>query len=538
MMHSPAIGVGYFLWRRLRWALAALLANLALLAVVYRVFATAEYRPFLVICTLLPLVIGSIHLLGVFTYGPTDFGASNTGFPRYMLVQPMSARSMVGWPMLYGALTVAFLCLLTVRAAPFPPEAKVPIGIFAGFFIASLAWFQVSAWISFPFPVLRAIFVLVMVTLLCGGGAWAIGRRSSELLVTSGYFAMALLAYGVAVIGLSRARCGGGQTWSLAPLWERWLSSLSKRKSFRSPLRAQLWLELRRNTFQLPLLTLFMCLPMALPLLGKQRNDIYIAGVSISARMMAVAILIAFPIFCSGAFSAAMGKFDFWSNKVPTFNSFYATRAFSTSGFIFTKWLAAAISTLLVWAILLALLFVFFLSSTTAEQAKILQLFGPSSVAAAGRIALIVLLLMFITWRNQVTGFFIPMLGRAWFTHTLTAVSWLQVAVLGGLGMWAVKVPGLRERITSYLPAILCAIAVVKVVIAIGVVRMLRQRSIVPASQWKKLSTIWFGSAAVLVAILCGIAGPRAMLIPVAILMLPMVRIALAPLTLSLNRHR
>ncbi len=538
MKHSPAMGVGYFFWRRARWALMALLANIALLAIVSRVFANAEYRPFLVICTLLPLVIGSIHLLGVFTYGPTDFGASNTGFPRYMLVQPMSARSMVGWPMLYGALTVAFLCLLTFRAALFPPDAKIPIGIFAGFFIASLAWFQVSAWIPFPFPVLRAVFVVLMVTLLCGGGAWAIGRQRSEALVTAGYFAMTLLAYAVAVVGLSRARCGGGQTWSLAPLWERWVASLSKRSSFRSPLRAQLWLELRRNTYQLPLLTLFMCLPMALPLIGKQRNDIYIAGMSISARMMAVAIVIAFPIFCSGAFSAAMGKFDFWSNKVPTFNSFYSTRAFSTTSFIVTKWLAAAVSTLLVWAMLLALLVLFFLTSTTAEQAKILQVFGPSTVIAAGRIALIVLLLMFITWRNQVTGFYIPMLGRAWFTNTLTAVSWLQVMVLGGLGLWAVKVPEVRERITSCLPAVVWAIAVVKVVIAIAVVRMLRQRSIVPASQWKKLSTIWIGSALALLAILWGITGPHAMLIPAAILMLPMVRIALAPLTLSLNRHR
>ncbi|HTL27875.1 MAG TPA: hypothetical protein VL282_01580 [Tepidisphaeraceae bacterium] len=537
MIHLPAMGVAYFFWRRLRLALAALLANIALLAVVSRAFADKEYLPILTLCTLLPLVIGSIHMLSVFTYGPTDFGAATTGFPRYMLVHPMRACSMVGWPMLYGALTIGLLCLLVFGAVAFPAEIKTA-GIFVGFFIACLAWFQVSAWISFPVPVLRAIFLILMVFGMSAGGVSAIGRESSEHLVAAGYFLAALLAYGVAVVGLSRARRGEGQTWSLAPLWERFISSFSKRKTFSSPLRAQLWLELRRNALYLPMLTLLTCLPMLLPLLGKQRNEIYIADHSVSARMLAVIIMIAFPLFCSGAFSFAIGKFDFWSNKVPTFNSFFSTRAFSTTNFIVAKWLAAVISSVLVWVIVVLLLTTFFISSTADERAHILRVFGGSIPASIGRLTLIFLLLAFIIWRNQVTGFFIPMLGRGWFTNAFGVWSWLQFGLIGGIGIWIVKDREIRNLLTAHITAIIFAIAIIKVVITSVVLRILKQRSIVPASQWKKLSAIWIAWGIALLATLCGIMGPRAMLIPVAILMLPMIRIALAPLTLSLNRHR
>jgi hypothetical protein len=67
---------------------------------------------------------------------------------------------------------------------------------------------------------------------------------------------------------------------------------------------------------------------------------------------------------------------------------------------------------------------------------------------------------------------------------------------------------------------------------------MLRQRSIVPASGWRRLSAIWTAGGIALLGILCGIVELRIVLIPTAILLLPMVRIALAPLTLNLNRHR
>jgi hypothetical protein len=538
-MHSPAMGVGYFFWRRMRWPLAGVLGNIALLAIVSRLFLHAEYQPAVVFCTMMPLILACIHLLGIFTYGPTDFGASSSGFPRYMMVQPMRARSLVGWPMLYGALTVSVLWVLTFHAILLPDQPKVPFGIFfGGFFIASLAWFQVCAWISFPFPILRAMFMVLLIVALAGGGFWANISGLSGMASAAGYLLVALLAYAAGTVGLTRARRGEGQSWSLAPLLERWLTLWSRPKPFRSPLRAQLWYELRRNSLYPAALTLFIFVPMLLPLLGGRGKPLYIAGYSISARMLVGITMIALPIFLAGAFSAGVGKFDFWSNKAPTFTPFFATRAFSTINFVLTKWVAVAISTAVLWAIILAFASVFFVTSTAAERLHIFHVFGASVPAAIGRMMLVTLLLIFVTWRNQVTGFFIPFLGRAWFTNTVTMASWLHFVLLVGVGTWAVKVPEVRKTLTSLLPAIICAMALLKIVIAFVVLRILRQREIVPVSEWRKLSLIWAAGGMVLLAILCGIAGPRAMLIPAAVLLLPMVRVALAPLTLSLNRHR
>jgi hypothetical protein len=533
------MGIAYFFWQRLRWPLAGVLANIALLAIVSRLFLHVEYQPAVVFCTLMPLIIACIHLLGVFTYGPTDFGASSSGFPRYMMVQPMRTRSLVGWPMLYGALTASVLWVLTFHAILLPDQPKVPFGIFfGGFFIASLAWFQVCAWISFPFPILRAMFMVLLIVALAGGGFWAKLHGLSGMASAAGYLLVALLAYAAGTVGLARARRGEGQSWSLAPLLERWLTCWSRTKPFRSPLRAQLWYELRRNSLYPAAMTLFIFLPMLLPLLGKQRRPLDIEGYSINARMLVGFLMIVTPIFLAGAFSAAVGKFDFWSNKAPTFTSFFATRAFSTINFVLTKWLAVAMGTVVLWAIILAFISVFFATSTAAERSQILHVFGPSVPTATGRMILVFLLLFFLTWRTQVTGFFIPMFGRAWFTNTLSLLGIAQFVLLVGLGTWAAKVPGVRQTLTSLMPAMVCVMALLKIVIALVVLRILRQREIVPACEWRKLSLIWAAGGMVLLAILCGIAGPCMILVPATVLLLPMVRIALAPLTLSLNRHR
>jgi hypothetical protein len=145
---------------------------------------------------------------------------------------------------------------------------------------------------------------------------------------------------------------------------------------------------------------------------------------------------------------------------------------------------------------------------------------------------------MFITWKNQVMSFFVPMFGRAWFTITMALVGWLQIAALAVGGYCVVNFPAVRDAAKSLGPWVIYGVALVKIVIAIAVVRILRQRAMPSASGWRKVSVIWAGGGIALFAILCVLVGPRALLIPVVILMLPMVRIALAPLTLSLNRHR
>jgi hypothetical protein len=538
MMHSPAIGVGYFFWRRLRWPLAGMLAYALLLAVLAHVFAHAEFLPAIQMIGAIPIVFATVHFLGVFTYGPSDFGASPSGFPRYMLVQPARAASLVGWPMLYGTVTVGLLWALIFCAMLGPSELSGPAAPYGAFFVAALAWFQVAAWCSFPVPIIRAIFTICAIILLVVAGAAMKYFEFSRAGIISGYLAITLAAYGFGVFALWRARHGEGQTWNIMALFDFLTSALPRRTSFPSARRAQLWYELRRNSLYLPGMTLLMFIPMLLPLLGKANHPLSIAEHSLDTRMLVLLTMIACPICFAAAVSMALGKFDFWSNKVPSFTPFFATRAFSTSDFIVTKWLAAAVSTLLVWFLVLLFVAIFGLTSTAAERSRIYHVLGGGPGVAIARFTLIAALLMFITWKNQVMSFFVPMFGRAWFTITMALVGWLQIAALAVGGYCVVNFPAVRDAAKSLGPWVIYGVALVKIVIAIAVVRILRQRAMPSASGWRKVSVIWAGGGIALFAILCVLVGPRALLIPVVILMLPMVRIALAPLTLSLNRHR
>jgi hypothetical protein len=538
MIHSPAIGVGYFFWRRLRWPLVGLLANIALLAIVARVFAHAEYFLPVVFCTLIPLIFGSVHLLSVFTYGPTDFGSSTSAFPHYMLVQPARARSLVGWPMFYAAVTATFLSVLGYVAVMHGISGNISAALFLGFFVATLAWFQVTAWIPFPFPILRALVLVLIVFGLVAGGIWAQDRRVPTGMIACGYFLSLIVAYLVGVLGVWRARHGEGQTWNLGALFERFNGIFPRRTSFHSARRAQLWYELRRNSIYLPGIMLMTCLPLLLPMLGGRGRPLVIADRTISARLLVMVVVAVMPIFLAAATSGALGKFDFWSNNVPSFTPFFATRAFSTTEFVVTKWFATAISTVVVWMMLLVFVGLFLLTSTASERAQIGSVLGATPAIVIGRVILIFLLLMFVTWRNQVISFFVPMCGRAWFTFTLTMASWLQFSAIAIVGYCAFNFPAVRSAVHSVAPWLIYVFATIKLVMAGVLLRILRQREAVSESQVKKAAIAWAACALALTAILWGICGPSATMIAAAILIAPINRLALAPLALQSNRHR
>jgi hypothetical protein len=100
---SPAVGIAYSLWLRLRWGAAGTLIYLFCLAIAARFFYAAAEA---VVLALVLLTASIAHLLHVFTLGPADFGVKSSGYPTSMFVLPVQT-----W-------------LLTAGATPRAPDSR------------------------------------------------------------------------------------------------------------------------------------------------------------------------------------------------------------------------------------------------------------------------------------------------------------------------------------------------------------------------------------------------------------------------------
>ena len=148
-MTSPALGIAYSLWLRLRWTLIGLLTYLALLAVAVQFSSTAA--PYFMM-SLLALAFAIAHLLNVFTFGPADLGVRALRLPGHMFVLPLTTRSLVGWPMLFGSATHSGLWILVAMLILIPGGLPAPIVWPAALLAACTAWVQAIGWSPFPSP--------------------------------------------------------------------------------------------------------------------------------------------------------------------------------------------------------------------------------------------------------------------------------------------------------------------------------------------------------------------------------------------------
>ena len=55
----------------------------------------------------IPFGFGILYMMGIFTHSDADVAATDSGYPSYLMILPLSSRSLALWPMLYGTLTVS-----------------------------------------------------------------------------------------------------------------------------------------------------------------------------------------------------------------------------------------------------------------------------------------------------------------------------------------------------------------------------------------------------------------------------------------------
>ncbi|MDH3214311.1 MAG: hypothetical protein OEM05_17685, partial [Myxococcales bacterium] len=125
--------------------------------------APSEAR--LVGTVVVPLSVAVFYLLALFSFGfRGDLAARQSMYPGRLFPLPIATAALAGWPMLYGAGTMALLGL-GARLAPWPAGIDVPLWV-ALFAAVVMAWMQVLNWTAYPVRGLRVVAAVGWLTVM------------------------------------------------------------------------------------------------------------------------------------------------------------------------------------------------------------------------------------------------------------------------------------------------------------------------------------------------------------------------------------
>ena len=149
--------------------------------------------------------------------------------------------------------------------------------------------------------------------------------------------------------------------------------------------------------------------------------------------------------------------------------------------------------------------------------------------------------LVYLTWKFQVDGLCIELAGRRW-------VMWLGGLLIYSLGfcVWipliSLEAPVIYHRILTCIPAALVILVTVKIVALIAVMSASVRADVLSPSELPPVAGKWLLAAVIAsafaAAVIPAATAPRWELVASVVLLMPGIRLAMAPLALAWNRHR
>src|SRR3954447_11434037 len=540
-MRTPAAAIVWEFRQRHRWGLMAVLATILILGAIKAAVLANRTHPELNDTTFallvpVPLAATFLYLLAVFTFGISgDLAARESMYPPRMLTLPVSSAALAGWPMLYGCVSMTLLWFAMRTACIFPSGVAVPKFWPALFAASLLAWTQALTWMPYAFRGMRiviAIGLLVSIDVVVFTALQFNASESTMLLLLAPFVP---LAYAAASSAVSRARRGDVPDWGAAKRFT--FTRSSARADFRSAARAQLWFEWRQFGRSLPLLVAIV-LPVGLSLLFLFRE----AAVIVVEIVVASLLL---PPFMAIFVAATAGKSSSNASASYGITPFIATRPVEDRALVIAKWRAALLSTLAAWTIVAVAVPAALIWSHATEPIMNIARNVDSALGLPRAIILgIVILAGFVasTWKQLVQGLYIAMSGRDWAVKGI-AFATLALITLGLLGLgWILDSRYRTAVVLTAIPWLMAAFVAVKLLLAMrvmqrGAARRLftRTQLIFAAITWDACVLAVYG---VLALILPAIIVRRYFLMLVAMLVVPFVRLAAAPLAVARNRHR
>lgn len=542
-MRTPAAAIAWELRQRHRWGLVALLATILTLGAIKIAVLTTQAHLEVSDATFallvpVPLAATFMYLLAVFTFGISgDLAARESMYPPRMLTLPVSSAALAGWPMLYGCVSMTLLWFAMRIAGIFPPGVDVPKYWPALFAATLLAWTQALTWMPYPLRGMRIVISIVLLLTIDVVVFTALefkARESTMLLLLAPFVP---LAYVAAYSAVGRARRGDMPDWRAVERFAPAFTRSAAGRDFRSAARAQLWFEWRQYGRSLPLLVAIV-LPVGLSLLFLFRE----------APVIVVEIVVAsllLPPFMAIFVAATAGKSSSNASESYGITPFLATRPVEDRALVLAKWQAALLSTIAAWVIVAIAVPV---ALTWSDATEPILSIARNVDAALGRPRAIILGLLILaglvgsTWKQLVQGLYIAMSGRDWAVKGI-AFATLALVTAGFLALgWILDS---RYRIAlalNAIPWLMAAFVALKLVFAMRVMQHGVERGLFTRRQLVFAAIVWdlcvLAVYGVMALILPDILFRRYFLLLVAILVVPFVRLAAAPLAVARNRHR
>jgi hypothetical protein len=554
-MRSPLLALTWQTWGRHRWGLAAVVGVLAALWGLQRLFPEQLVGSSLgVMVLVVPLCFAFVFPVYAFSYAEASLTPRAHTFPPWMFTLPIRTSVMVLLPMLSATAAVAATWLAVALLL------LQPAGVEAGTWRPALGLAVVVAWIQAvdwsPLPALAKVVVVGAVMALVGA---ALGTERFRVLAYGGLPALLPLAYLAAVAAVAHARRGAAPVG--IPAWLPALPALrlATRRPFASPALAQLWLEWRRNGTLLPLVlggwTLFYaCL---IPFSGRSANT----------NVLLFNLLVMTPLL-SPLVGCVLGKPDVWSRQMRLPSSL-ATQPVGTGAMVVAKLQMAALSVLATWAMLGLSMAVWWVLAGNYEQtvdygqsllcarpeyrmpvlagggpmdlkvAKAEMLGGPSYAF----VLLLAVSLFGFAWLQLCGHLVVGLTGRLW---PLLGTIICYLVVLPNLFAASMGVkssfPALWAAWCELLPWLWRLAVVAKLLLAAWAFHTTYRRGLLSGRAIAGIILAWSavaGSAFGFLWMALAVRDVEAEDIAVAVaLLLPLARVALAPLSLAWNRHR
>ena len=541
----PTIAFGTSFWRyvwfrsgaTIAWGSGAVVGVLALLSLFPNMPLGAR-----VLISFLGLLV-LLGLMDVLTLSDR-VETGDSAYPRQLFLLPASSSALAVLPLGGGAVLMAVFGLELGYGACARLTGYAQAWWAVPYFVAMLSVFSAIAWKSYPHSTIRLVVSLVGVALLLAAPVALATDLASPWQVGLAYGATIPFTVASAIHSVSLARRGdAARPWKLS-------NRVKARPAFRSPMEAQVWLEVKRNgifgTFMV-CFSVSMVAAIAAFTIPLRDQTMLINGTPMcSAAIGFSAAIVGITLLLMGLSGCCASPLD---NVISSYElqPFLALRPLSTAQLVEAKMRMAAV--VLVRCCALSLL------------AALVVLLIPSVANPGGRPTLFVLA-QTVTWQQAALAgilYCAALLGTA---KGMVSGIWsgigrlsplVRIVVTGALPLLLVVTfiggpvylygnPALLPKVLAAVPYVAATLVVLKLGLAGLAVRRLREMTLVSDQTIVRWAGAWILIATILI---CALAPFRSILglslagLALAqFLSLPFGRVALAPILVSANRHR
>ena len=363
----------------------------------------------------------------------------------------------------------------------------------------------------------------------------AINLKASESVMLAILAPHVPLAYFAARSAVARARRGD------VPAWRGRFVRAGRTEDvlphFRSPARAQLWFEWRQYGRSLPWLVAIL-LPFELALLFPFRNT--------PELIFEVLLFVAFtPPFMAAFVAATAAKSGTTTSDTYGVTPFIAARPLTNGSLIAAKMKAMIRSALAAWMLVLfatplALKFSGAAPVAMERMHRLVEVMGMPRAIAIMLLALAALLAS--TWKQLVQSLYIGMSGREWVVKASVFVALAFLAIVLPLAVWISRNRRVMAALWNNFALIAAVLVCIKLTAAVWIAIRLHDKQLLSDRMLIIGAVCWDVAVFALYGLLVWIVPLTLIgsyvLALVAILEVPLARIAAAPLALAWNRHR